>query len=249
MIVVKNNEISWLEFPLFAQFPELRHAFSLRHGGVSEPPFASLNLGGSGDLPERIAENRNRFSLAVVAPEAARLRQVGGRNVVVLSSADEPVQEGDALITNRPGVALFLLAADCQPTILYDPTKRVVAAVHSGWKGSVLNIYKATIDRMKHQFGCRPEDLFVGIGPSLGPKMAEFVNFRTELPPPFWAYQVRENHFDFWAISEMQLTAAGIPKAQIEMARICTRSHPEAYFSARRERVTGRHALILWLQK
>src|SRR5690606_29333339 len=115
---------------------------------------------------------------------------------------EEPLHhaEGfDGMMTAQEGTGLLIRHADCQAAIFYDPKRRVIANIHCGWRGSVQNIYQKTVTQMEERYGTRARDLFVCIGPSLGPYHAEFIHYKEEIPPSFWAFQVRPNHFDFWA--------------------------------------------------
>jgi YfiH family protein len=154
--------------------------------------------------------------------------------------------KGDALITLCPGVGLMINHADCQAAIIYDPIHHAIANVHSGWRGSIQDIYAETIQMMQHIYHSKPQDLLVGISPSLGPDDAQFVKYREELPETFWEFQKTLYYFDFWAISTMQLTRCGVLPHHIEVAGISTYSHPEDYFSYRRG-AAGRHGTIVAL--
>ena len=132
--------------------------------------------------------------------------------------------------------------------MVYDPDARVVANIHSGWRGSVQNIIGHAITRMVDGYGCRPERMVAAVGPSLGPCCAEFVNYRSEIPDSLWAYRIGKHHFDFWKMSRDQLEAAGIPRENIECSDVCTRCHPETYFSYRHRHRTGRFAAVIGLR-
>lgn len=227
------------------------HGITSRVGGVSQPPYDSLNLSfGVGDTDENVRENRQRLKAALGIPVLASARQVHGDQVWVIDGPlDRDTEEAgyDALITNQPGIGLLIQQADCQAVLLHDPVRNVVAAIHAGWRGSVVNIVAKTIRTMIERFGTNPADLLAGISPSLGPCCAEFVNYQSELPSEFCRYLVAPNHFDFWAISRDQMVSAGVLSANIEIARTCTKCSPE-YFSFRRERVTGRFGSVIMLR-
>ena len=181
-------------------------------------------------------------------------RQVHGSEVGVLrkdnihqsqETAGQMRLNGDALITDLPGFALAILVADCQPVIIIDPQKRVVANVHSGWRGSVRNIIGETVGRMVTDFHSRPEDLVCGIGPSLGPCCAEFIHYKSELPESFLKYRHSAFHFDFWEASKDQLAAAGVRQENITISRFCTRCNPHLFFSYRGERASARFAAVV----
>ena len=136
----------------------------------------------------------------------------------------------DAVISDCPNIGLTISAADCQAVMLYDPSRKVIANIHSGWRGSIQNIIGHTVNKMVDVFGCRAAELFAGIGPSLGPCCAEFINYRDEIPELYWPYRISNNHFDFWAISRDQLIEAGLPGRQIETGGICTKCDTARFF-------------------
>ena len=100
---------------------------------------------------------------------------------------------------------------------------------------------------MVDEFGCDPGDIRAGIGPSLGPCCAEFLNYKDELPQSFLKYRQGEYHFNFWAISQDQLIKKGVHPDHIEVAGLCTRCHPNRFFSYRHEKSTGRFAVAAGL--
>ena len=228
--------------------PPPSHGSFGRRGGVSLGSLAELNVGHSvGDEPWRVEQNRRLIREALGVSVLVSARQVHGAGVAVVAAApaaDLELADCDALVSTCPGVGLLICQADCQAVMLYDPVCRVAANVHAGWRGSALNIIAATIATMRRDFGCRPEDLRAVISPSLGPCCAEFINHHRELPPEFAAYQVRENHFDFWAISRDQLLVSGLLPDNIELARICTRCDTD-FFSYRRDRASGRNGSVI----
>lgn len=244
-----QQNVEWLEFDLFADLPRLRHGVFLRHGGVSTGQYSSLNLGALvGDNPDHVATNReNVFNLLQINCLAS-MRQCHGKIIHEIVSIPEDPPQGDALTTAVAGIGLMVLHADCQAAIIYDPIHHAVANVHAGWRGSVQNIYAETVCFMKQKYHSRPQDLLVGISPSLGPEDAQFINYRTELPEEFWQFQINKpDYFDFWAISQHQLMQCGVLPHHIEIAGISTYSNPDDYFSYRRSPVSGRHGTIVVL--
>lgn len=247
-----KNGLEWLEFDLLADCPRVKHALFLRHGGVSVGRYASFNFGRDvGDDPAHVAENERRLKSVLCG--SARDRLITGRGVhgtsiaFVDEGSSEEIVAVDGLMTACPHLTLKMHHADCQIAFLYDPIKHVIANIHSGWRGSVVNIYQKAVDKMRQIYNCAPQDLLVCISPSLGPAHAEFIHYRQELPKPFWDFQVRSSYFDFWAITEMQLKEAGVLPHHIEVARVCTHAHPEDFFSHRRDKLTGRHAACITL--
>jgi polyphenol oxidase len=183
------------------------------------------------------------------------LHQVHGNDFHIIAAKERtldpaaPValEKADALITDAPGINLVIQVADCQAVLLVDPVLRVIANVHSGWRGSIGNIIGGTVAAMKDRFGCRPKNIQAGIGPSLGPCCAEFMHYKTEIPDKFWKYKDTGVLFDFWAISRDQLVDAGVPDKQIRSSGICTRCRTDLFFSYRKEGKTGRFAAVVGL--
>ncbi|MDZ7640447.1 MAG: polyphenol oxidase family protein [Desulfurivibrio sp.] len=220
-----------------------------RRGGVSPPPWDSLNVSyGVGDTQERVAANRQRLLAAHDLSSLVAARQVHGREVYVCqqppASTVLEVAGYDALVTACPGVGLLVQQADCQAVLLFDPRRRVAANIHVGWRGSVVNIIAATIEVLQAEFACRPAELLAAISPSLGPCCAEFVNWQQELPEAFADFRVAANHFDFWAISRYQLQTAGVSVDNIRTAAVCTRCQ-DAFFSYRRDGQCGRQGTLI----
>ena len=156
--------------------------------------------------------------------------------------------EADAIVTDIPGKLLVIQVADCQSVLIYDPIQKVAANVHSGWRGSINNIIGCTLRVMENSFGCRSRDIVAGIGPSLGPCCAEFVNYKNEIPEPFWKYKNDNNYFDFWSISRDQLCEAGVLPENVDLSQMCTKCDLERFFSYRGEGITGRFAALIGLK-
>ena len=160
----------------------------------------------------------------------------------------EPRFEADAIVTDIPGKFLVIQVADCQSVLICDPVQKVVANVHSGWRGSINNIIGCTLRVMVNSFGCRSRNMVAGVGPSLGPCCAEFVNYKKEIPEAFWKYKNDTNHFDFWSISRDQLCEEGVLLENVDLSRMCTKCDSNHFFSFRREGTTGRFAALIGLK-
>lgn len=247
MIRKKHQDIEWLEFDLLQDLPNIQHGVFLRHGGVSEGAFTSLNVGGStGDDILSVEENRKRLSNLFSSKELVTGRQVHGVCIGKVEKGEFYPLECDGLITEERGRALMIQHADCQAAIFYDPIKNRLATIHSGWRGSVQNIYEKTISDLK-ALGSHPGDLLVCISPSLGPNASEFIHYEKELPLSFLEFRKEKCLFDFWEISRSQLVLAGVNPSHIEVAGICTYENKADFFSYRRDKITGRHATIAQL--
>lgn len=241
---VSHGDLVYLTFDLLADCPRVAHGTFLRHGGVSEGPFATLNFGiTQGDDPLHVAENVRRALTALNLTCYASSYQVHGRHVAEVATSGTTAS-CDGMMTRVSNLALLVQHADCQASLFYDPIHHALATIHCGWRGSVQNIYQETVDKMRALYSSNPADILVCISPSLGPDAAEFINFQKELPEHFWPFQIRPTYFDFWEISRWQLSQAGILPHHIEIAGICTYKETEDCFSYRRLKRSGRHATI-----
>ena len=253
-----TNGLSFYQFTHLAAFAGIHHGIFTRNGGSSPAPFNSLNVGhGIGDDDRRVEANRRVIGHCFSGAEPVYARQVHGRHVINLAAYPEGQREdphpaepivGDAMVTDQPQKVLVIQVADCQSVLLYEPVRQVVANVHCGWRGSIQNIIGRTVETMVQQYDCDPGNIIAGIGPSLGPCCAEFINYKTEIPQAFWNYRDANNYFDFWSISGDQLTKAGVAAENIETSRICTRCRADEFFSYRSEKITGRFAAVIGLR-
>jgi YfiH family protein len=230
-----------------ANWPVL-HAFSTRLGGVSEGPYASLNMGfGGGDERWRVAQNRARFGDAVgFHPERlVTLRQVHGHRVVLVSAADDPAvihgTPADALITICPDTPLAVITADCFPVVLVAPSLPLIGIAHAGRRGTAEGIVSTVVHQMCERFRLRPDAIFATIGPGIGAccyevDEASAAPFRAQFAAAD-SRPSRANHLflDLQRAIVFQLLALGIPAHQIDSPHLCTACHPEWFYSYRRE--------------
>lgn len=251
-------------FPRFLDCPNLVHGVFTRLGGVSRPPFDSLNVGFStGDAPSAVRENRSRILSWLGLSRAVFLNQVHGTEILVLDGNDTidsnlywesgcsgsgTLLAADAVVTNLAQTALVIQVADCQAVMLADPVKNVIANVHSGWRGSIKNIIGRCVDVMIQRFGCNPLQILAGISPSLGPCCAQFIHYRKEIPEPLWRYKLPDQeYFDFWRMSVDQLREKGLELKHISNMSECTRCRTDLFFSYRQALNTGRFACTIGL--
>ena len=142
-----------------------------------------MNVGlGIGDRTDAVAENRRRVAACLGVDSLIFSNQVHEDGIRVFRDGgpgfSHKNEVGDAMVTDVPGICLAIQVADCQAVVLYDPDRAVVANVHSGWRGSIINIIGRTVETMTVEFGCDPGNLLAGVSPSLGPCCAEFVNYQ-----------------------------------------------------------------------
>jgi polyphenol oxidase len=180
----RSSGLQILESPAMAGLNWLVHGFSTRPGGISKFPEQqvrrnasekALNLGFTEwDQRERVLENRKKFFASL---GAAKMRVIGVRqihsDIIHVIGAEgipqgEQAPQGDALITREPGVLLVVQTADCIPILLADTKHRAIAAIHSGWRGTAQRIAEKALGRMRMEFGTRPQDVIVALGPGIG---------------------------------------------------------------------------------
>lgn len=258
MFVKIPGAVPHYRFSMLDRFASgVRHAVFMRHGGVSPPPFDTLNIRfGIGDSDATVQKNRTIMQLFF------EKELLDGRTVTVVSANQthsdhvfslhkgarlpEPleVDDIDALVTDRSDVAFLMQVADCQPVILFEPDAKTLALVHSGWRGSVQNIIGKTVRVMADEFGADPLKIIACIGPSLGPCCCVFTDPRAELPADYHRYIRDDNHVDFWQVTRDQLVDAGVPDEQVSFAEMCTADHTDEFFSYRRASETGRFGLM-----
>jgi YfiH family protein len=228
------------------------HGFTTRAGGVSAPPYDSLNLGGKwGDEPAHVTENRRRLAEAVGgAPFVAR--QVHGTAIRRVHAGDQRAEvarhEADGLCTDAPGVVLGVFVADCVPALLADPRTGACAAVHAGWRGSVAGILPEAVRVLAAEFGARAADLRVALGPAIGPccfevglEVAGAVEAALPgarargvlLPSPRGLAD--KAHVDLHAANRLLLEQAGVPPEAVGAVPGCTRCDRARFFSFRRD--------------
>ena len=169
---VHSGNLEILQAAPLARLPWLIHGFSTRLGGSSIlDGKKTLNLGFTGwDQREAVLANRRAFLSALGAEEMqlAPLRQFHSDVIYVLDHPPQNPPRGDALVTNAPGLILGVQTADCVPILLADTKRRVVAAVHAGWRGTLQRIAMKTIGRMQMVFGTRPKEIVAVMGPAIG---------------------------------------------------------------------------------
>ncbi|MFP4057976.1 MAG: polyphenol oxidase family protein [Candidatus Brocadiia bacterium] len=255
-------------FQSFAELDRVVHAVSTRTGGVSQGPFASLNVGFHvGDEPEAVLENRRRLCQAAEL-ELDRLvagQQVLGSAVGWVTEADcgrgardreSALPDVDALMTDSRGVVLAAFSADCPLVAIAEPRRGAVGLAHASRKGTFGDIAGRTVRAMRKLLGCDPGAMRAAIAPSIGPccyevgedVLGEAAASASEAPR-FLLRDPGRLRFDLWGANVAQLVAAGVPRQEIEVAGICTRCHAERFFSHRASGGrTGRFAVLLGLR-
>jgi YfiH family protein len=163
------------------------------------------------------------------------------------------LSETDVVITNLKGICIGIKTADCVAVLLFDQKRKVIAAIHAGWRGSVQNITSLTVKRMFSDFNSDPADIIAGIGPSISPAVYEvgsevWSQFDQRYIQPNVSLSGDKRLLNLWKANRDQLIQVGIPTENIELAGLCTYSNPETFFSARRDGAkTGRMATGIML--
>lgn len=228
-----------------------------RNGGVSEPPFHSLNLGyHTGDVDEAVRENRRRLKREAGGDvEFCWIAQVHGTDVTRAESvadADGPV-EADACVSKTAGLACAILTADCLPVLFCDTEAKVVAASHAGWRGLSAGVLESTVEAMETD----PADMIAWLGPAIG---ADVYEVGDEVKDAFVAADPEAiRYFDpspFNPSTRLVADLAGIARHRLQQLGVesvvesgaCTYSDEERFFSYRRDGRTGRQASAIWLK-
>lgn len=169
----------------------------------------------------------------------ARLHQVHGSGVVGVARPGDH-GDGDALITGTPDLWLEIRTADCVPVLLADPERRVVAAIHAGWRGTAATIAQVTVDALRREWGCQPDELYAAIGPAIG---ACCFAVGEEVAAHFPGHITRQGtaiHADLVGANRQQLLGAGVAAERIGSLALCTACDPSRFHSFRRDRGEGR---------
>lgn len=255
----------------FETLPEGIDAFvSARLGGVSAPPYESLNLGlRVGDDAERVVENRRLLlrTFGLSLERSVWCKQVHADGVVVVGAADAGrgsteeetvVENADALVTNTPDLTLCVTLADCVPVVIFDPGQKVVGLAHAGWGGTVSRISSRTVRVMQEGFGSDPGAIVAAVGPSVGPfgyEVGADVIDRAEAAFGAGAAKLLapapngKALFDLWAANRIDLEGAGVDPARIEVSALATNEHLDHFYSHRHEGgLTGRFIAAVHLR-
>lgn len=238
------------------------HAVYTRLGGVSKDFCRSLNLAGTvGDNPDDVRRNHEIMFGAFGRPLDTRFDvwQVHGTQIH-FAEAPRPVDQkhkpGDAIFTNKPGITLTMRFADCIPLLFHDPVQGVIGIVHAGWLGTALRITEIAVEAIGKRYGSRPEDLIVGIGPSICGDCYEVGEDVISRFKKYWEndyhtfFKQKNNawYLDIPAANEFSLRKTGVN--MIEQSAICTAENLEEWYSYRKEKGrTGRFGVLFALKE
>jgi YfiH family protein len=230
------NGRRYAAFEALGRAPGLVHAFSTRGFNVS-----ARNDRYASERAERRALMAADFGLD--AQRLCTCEQVHRTRVVVIDSPREGggLPETDGVITNVRGQPLMVFSADCPLVLLFDPVRRVLGLVHASWRCTAAALTQNVVRTMGSRFGCRPEQMHAGIGPSAGPDEYEVgqdvYEAAADLPNRDECFRKSGGRmmFDMWLANRRQLEATGVPPNRIETAGICTMTRTDLFYSYRRD--------------
>jgi YfiH family protein len=262
LVKYEKNGIQFFRFRILNKYKDVVHFITSRESGQSEGAYASLNLSGKvGDNYKTVEQNRDRLARVLetttnnlLFPDQCHTDHV---RTVDSKTTTEELNETDALITQTKGICLCVLAADCVPVLLLDPETGTIAAIHSGWRGTVGRIVARTIECMIKKYSASPENMIAAIGPAIsqknyeaGEEVAEkFHVFFHNVPSIVRQSKPGKYLIDLKQANKELLLRYGIPDRHIEVSPICTYDTPELFYSARRDGIrSGRFATGIMLK-
>ncbi|MFI3272504.1 MAG: polyphenol oxidase family protein [Pseudomonadota bacterium] len=227
-------------------------AYPLSHGNISLDIVGELS-GHDPSLRQQALANRRAIASSLGVADWCEMLQVHGNIMHFEPEAQCPdspsTVQGDGFATDQAHRALMIKTADCQPVLIAHLSGQHIAAFHIGWRGNRIQFLGHGIDAFCRRYNLDPRDLVAVRGPSLGPDAAQFTNFDAEWGPDFAPYfdQAKQT-MNLWQLTHHQLCAAGLLPHNIYSLDLCTLSLPNAFFSYRRERHTGRQASFIWIR-
>lgn len=242
-----------IKYSVLSQFPDLLHFCTTRHGGVSLGNYVTFNISPfSGDNIENQQSNLSILAtqLHITPQQIIFPYQTHSDSVKIINSDFLKLSNSektsyldgvDSLITDLPQVCIGITTADCVPVLIFDKVNKVVAAVHAGWRGTCSRIVEKTIQQMIITYGTKPNEVFASIGVSISPEVYNvgeelITEFEEANFPITEIFNRHDNklYLDLWNANKWLLMQSGIPESQIEITGICSFTHSNDYFSARK---------------
>ena len=250
---IKKGELEYLIFPSLEKTGLVRHAFSTRHGGVSEGVYESMNLTlRTGDDPEKVCENFRIITGALGTDPAHLVRARANHGTTVVRAfwkndsweiVPKP-EKYDAVVTNEPNLCIGAFGSDCVIIFYLDTKLKAIGISHGGWRGTADAMPKHVIEKMQAEFGSDPKDIMIGISPSIGrccfevdtPVADEFREKLDYSDKYIFPHEEKPEKLkiDLWGINTETLLRSGVLPENIELAGICTMCHTEDFFSHRK---------------
>jgi polyphenol oxidase len=261
----KIHSIQYYESSFLSGCDFLTHAFCTRLGGDSEEDYASLNISfKEGDLESRVLQNWNRLAMAFAIPleQFITLNQVHGDDIFVIKPYGDylPTDKAlnyDAIVTTRRNLAICIKTADCVPVFIVDRAKKIIAAVHAGWKSTALEISAKVIRLLYDKYGSSPRDILAAIGPAIGQCCFEVDDEAAD------SFVYKQGHESFlspgerpnkWIVdlpeaNRRQMINCGIPEDNIDVSNLCTSCRQDLFFSHRGSGgITGRQLNFMMIK-
>ncbi len=246
---LKNGAIEYLQSSLLNKCDFFIHSFCTRRGGVSQKNYASLNVSfGEGDEDSNVLQNWGRIAAAFTIPVEQFLvvNQVHEDGIFVVKPyggyfSSRTELDYDAIVTDRADLAICVKTADCVPVFIVDRVKKVIAAVHAGWRGTALGISAKVVRLLLDNYGSSPQDILAAIGPSIGTCCYEVDSsvanaFRNQKGHDKFLFAGKKA--DKWTLNlaeanQRQLLGCGVSEENIDLCDLCTACNQDLFFSHR----------------
>lgn len=229
----EQDGVTFLQLPLFRR---TKHAFSTK---------------------TRKGEKRLGAALGIPKGRLLTLRQVHGAEVLIYDQHTRALTYPlpyDAVITDKKRVALGISTADCLPILMIDRSKKVIAAVHAGWRGMWRGVVQKAVRTMIEAFESSPEDILAGIGPGIGPccyevgtEVVSLFQSSSDTSQEFIQEREGKTYLDLGRAAQLKLNEVGIPPKNIETIPLCTACRKDLFYSYRRDGTTGRQLSFIML--
>ncbi len=261
MIRKQLSKTDIFQFKKLSEYRKIKHFVSTNIKKVNQIISNDLDISyNTGREYREILQNRRILSEAAKIPLESFVMQdqVHSNRIKIISEIDkgkgvfdhnDALNDTDAMITNKKGICLFLFAADCVPILFFDPINSIIGAAHSGWKGTVTKIAQKTVLKMNEVYGSKLKDIIIGIGPAIsvsnyetGENVVQEIEKSFGTKNEYLKYNKTSGkyHMNLWYTNKKQLIDIGIPENNIEVTDLCTFENPDLFFSARRNKNTGR---------
>jgi len=264
--IAQKKSLQYLQADVFQGCDFLTHAFCTRQGGASRKDYASLNMSfREGDEEDKVLQNWGRLAEVFDIPieQFLVVNQVHGDGIFVIKPqgsyfSSRAQLDYDAIVTNRPGLAICIKTADCVPVFIVDKVQKIIAIVHAGWRGSAAGISTKVIELLRAQYLSNPRDILAAIGPSIGKCCYEVDSVVAK------SFAGKKNHEAFlfptvsgnkWMLdlaeaNRCQIIDCGIPEKNIELSGDCTSCRQDLFFSHRAAGgVTGRQINFMMIKE
>lgn len=263
--VLQAGAIEYLQSSIFNNCDFLVHAFCTRCGGASKDEYTSLNMSfHEGDEDNNVLQNWGRLAAAFAIPleQFLVVNQVHKDNIFVIKPyggyfSSRAELDYDAIVTDRANVAICIKTADCAPVFIVDRIKKIIAVVHSGWRGTALGITAKVIRLLQDKYGSYPEHILAAIGPSIGKCCYQVDSivadsfYKQKGHERFLFAGIRKNKWtlDLAEANRRQILDGGVPQENIEVSDRCTRCNQDVFFSHRGAGgITGRQINFMMIK-